>query len=69
MRVDVDLTDKAKDIVLSEQALYVERGTPRGKERIIIILLSELYERRLKDSISPPPPMSNTVWKKYIKTK
>ncbi len=69
MRVDVSLEGKAKEIVLSEQASLVKKGTPRGKERVIIMLLQELYERRILDTIRELPPMSNKDWNKYLKVK
>ena len=68
MRVDCDLQGKALEIVLSEQSMLIKKKTPRGKERVINLLLTELYERRLKDTIAPPPPLNNKQWKKYLKT-
>lgn len=69
MRVDVDLKDEALQIVLDEQAKYAKKGKTRGKERIILLLLTELYHLRIKDSIAPPAPMSKKEWKKFITKK
>lgn len=64
----VILNDKASDIVIEEQAKYAKKGTVMGRARIIYLLLIELSERRLLDSINPPNPLSNENWNKYLKT-
>lgn len=68
MRVDCNLEGKALEIVLNEQAVLVKKKTPRGKERVINLLLTELHERRLKDAVAPPKPLSNKEWRRYLKT-
>ena len=69
MRVQVNLEGKASEIILSEQSKYVKQGKTMGKERLINVLLTELYERRLRDTIDPPKPLSNKDWKKLLKAK
>jgi hypothetical protein len=67
MHVQVYLQDKAKEVVLDEQAKYAKKGKRMGKERLINLLLAELYERRIYDSIATP--MTNKQWRKFLKTK
>jgi len=67
MRVDVDLIDKAKEIVLEEQAKYAKKGDRRGKERIVLMLLAELHDLRTRLKIAPAP-MDEKQWKKYLKS-
>ena len=69
MRVDVNLEGKAKDLVLGEQQERMKGGRLIGKERLINMLLTELYEVRLRNSIVTPTPMSQKEWKKYLKAK
>lgn len=69
MRVDVSLEGKALEIVLEEQARLVKKKTPRGKQKVINMLLTELYERRIYDSIAgSTTPLSNSQWKKFLKS-
>ncbi len=61
--VQVDLEGKALDLINQEQ-----KKNPRiGKARYINILLTELYERRIFDTIVEPTPLSNKNWKKFLK--
>ena len=65
----VKLEGNALALVLNEQARRVNDGKDTGKSRLINILLSELYERRIFDTIVEPTPLNNKNWKKYVKKK
>lgn len=49
LRVDVSLEGKALELVLEEQAKLVKNKTPKGKQKVINMLLTELYQRRDKE--------------------
>lgn len=65
--VQVKLEGNALKIVLFEQSKRDGHNKITGKARMINILLCELFDRRLKDSVVPPTPMNNKTWKKFLK--
>jgi len=69
MKVQFNLEGNALRFVQAEQLKRDEEGRITGKGRLINILLSELYERRLKDTIVAPTPVTNKKWKKLLKAK
>ncbi len=71
MRVDIDLKDKALDLVISEQKKYLDKKPSKiiGKERLVNILLAELYERRILDTIIEPHVLTSKEWQLFLKKK
>jgi len=66
--VQVGLEGNALKLINKEQAKRAQDGVPVGKARLINILLSELYDRRIFDTLVKPRPMDNKTWKKFLKT-
>lgn len=67
--VQVELEGNALKLIIEEQAKYVSKKNFIGKGRLINILLAELYERRIMNTIVPALPMDKKQWKQYLKTK